>query len=119
MTSNVPSITDFQILKPISKGAFGKVYLARKITTQDLYAIKVMKKADMIRKNLVANVLAEKFALSMSANPHVVKLYYSFQSTTSLYLVMEYLIGGDVFSLLQNFGVFDEEMAAFYMAEVG
>eukprot|EP01134_Creolimax_fragrantissima_P005918 CFRG5918T1 len=117
-SSNVPSITDFEILKPISKGAFGKVYLARKITTRDLYAIKVMNKADMIRKNLVANVLAEKIALSMSANPHVVKLYYSFQSTTALYLVMEYLIGGDVYSLLQNFGVFDEDMAAFYVAEV-
>jgi serine/threonine protein kinase len=50
----------------------------------------------------VDNVMAEKFALSMANNPHVVKLYYSFQSPEALYLVMEYLIGGDLSSLLQG-----------------
>ncbi|CAG8544026.1 1789_t:CDS:2, partial [Cetraspora pellucida] len=58
--TRVPSIQDFEIIKPISRGAFGKVYLARKKTTGDLYAIKILKKADMVRKNMVNHVLAER-----------------------------------------------------------
>lgn len=88
------SIQDFEIIKPISRGAYGKVYLARKIVTQDLYAIKVIRKDDMVRKNMVSQVLAERHVLSLSKNHFVVKLYYAFHSVAYLYLVMEYLIGG-------------------------
>ncbi|KNC84722.1 hypothetical protein SARC_03063 [Sphaeroforma arctica JP610] len=114
----LPNIKDFEILKPISKGAYGRVYLAKKRTTRDLYAIKMLRKDDMVRKNMVDNVLAEKKALALADNPYIVKLYYSFQSKDNLYMVMEYLIGGDVSNLLQSFGVFEEDMAAFYIAEV-
>ncbi|KAJ3181270.1 hypothetical protein HDU87_001401 [Geranomyces variabilis] len=114
----IPSIRDFEIIKPISRGAFGKVYLARKRTTQDMYAIKVLKKQDMIRKNMVSHVLAERKVLALSRNPFVVKLYYAFQSREYLYLVMEYLIGGDLSSLLAAFGTFEEPMARMYGAEV-
>ncbi|CAG8541479.1 11750_t:CDS:10 [Ambispora leptoticha] len=116
--TKIPSIQDFEIIKPISRGAFGKVYLARKKTTGDLYAIKILKKVDMVRKNMVNHVLAERRVLSLSKTPYVVKLYYAFQSQDYLYLVMEYLIGGDLSSLLQVFGTFDEEMARMYTAEV-
>ncbi|CAJ0870970.1 368_t:CDS:10 [Entrophospora sp. SA101] len=109
---------NFEIIKPISRGAFGKVYLARKKTTGDLYAIKILKKVDMVRKNMVNHVLAERRVLSLSRTPFVVKLYYAFQSQDYLYLVMEYLIGGDLSSLLQNFELFDEEMARMYTVEV-
>jgi len=95
-----------------------KVYLAKKKTTQDLYAIKILKKDDMIRKNMVSHVLAERKVMSLSTNPFVVKLYYAFQSKEYLYLVMEYLIGGDLSSLLQVFGYFDEDMAKIYFGEV-
>ncbi|KAJ3414329.1 hypothetical protein HDV05_006697 [Chytridiales sp. JEL 0842] len=114
----MPSIRDFEIMKPISRGAFGKVYLARKRTTQDLYAIKILKKKDMIRKNMVSHVRAEHKVLTLSKNPFVVKLFYAFQSKEYLYLVMEYLIGGDLSSLLSTFGVFEEDMARMYAAEV-
>ncbi|RIA89387.1 serine/threonine protein kinase 15, partial [Glomus cerebriforme] len=116
--TKIPSIQDFEIIKPISRGAFGKVYLARKKTTGDLYAIKILKKVDMVRKNMVNHVLAERRVLSLSRTPFVVKLYYAFQSQDYLYLVMEYLIGGDLSSLLQNFERFEEEMARMYTAEV-
>ncbi|KAI8851845.1 kinase-like domain-containing protein, partial [Chytridium lagenaria] len=111
-------IHDFEIIKPISRGAFGKVYLAKKKTTQDLYAIKILKKEDMIRKNMIAHVRAEHKVLTISRNPFVVKLYYAFQSKEYLYLVMEYLIGGDLSTLLQAFGTFDLEMTRMYSAEV-
>uniref|UniRef100_A0A8C3LAC0 Serine/threonine-protein kinase greatwall n=1 Tax=Chrysolophus pictus TaxID=9089 RepID=A0A8C3LAC0_CHRPC len=110
-----PSIEEFTIVKPISRGAFGKVYLGRKAGR--LYAVKVMKKADMINKNMVHQVQAERDALALSKSPFIVHLYYSLQSANNVYLVMEYLIGGDVKSLLHIYGYFDEEMAVKYISE--
>ncbi|KAI9346542.1 serine/threonine protein kinase 15, partial [Obelidium mucronatum] len=111
-------ISDFEFLKFISRGAFGKVFLARKRATQDLFAIKMLKKDDMIRKNMMSQVRAEHKALTLSKNPFVVKLFYAFQSDDSLFLVMEYLIGGDLSTLLSAFGTFDVEMTRMYSAEV-
>ncbi|XP_039145925.1 probable serine/threonine protein kinase IREH1 isoform X1 [Dioscorea cayenensis subsp. rotundata] len=112
------SIDDFEIIKPISRGAFGRVFLAKKRTTGDLFAIKVLKKADMIRKNAVESILAERDILISVRNPFVVRFFYSFTSRENLYLVMEYLNGGDLYSLLRNLGCLDEEVARIYIAEV-
>ncbi|XP_009896913.2 serine/threonine-protein kinase greatwall [Dryobates pubescens] len=76
-----------------------------------------MKKADMINKNMVHQVQAERDALALSKSPFIVHLYYSLQSANNVYLVMEYLIGGDVKSLLHIYGYFDEEMAIKYISE--
>ncbi|KAL2913606.1 hypothetical protein HK105_206908 [Polyrhizophydium stewartii] len=113
-----PNINDFEIIKPISRGAFGKVYLSKKRTTQDLYAIKILRKDDMVRKNMVSQVLAERQALALSNNDFVVRLFYAFQNKEYLYLVMEYLLGGDLSSLLCAWGVFPEDMCRIYGAEV-
>ncbi|XVF12359.1 hypothetical protein REPUB_Repub08aG0110200 [Reevesia pubescens] len=112
------SIEDFEIIKPISRGAFGRVFLARKRATGDLFAIKVLKKADMIRKNAVESILAERNILISVRNPFVVRFFYSFTCRENLYLVMEYLNGGDLFSLLRNLGCLDEDMGRVYIAEV-
>ncbi|XP_058388645.1 serine/threonine-protein kinase greatwall isoform X2 [Diceros bicornis minor] len=111
-----PSIEEFTIVKPISRGAFGKVYLGQK--GDKLYAVKVVKKADMINKNMTHQVQAERDALALSKSPFIVHLYYSLQSANNVYLVMEYLIGGDVKSLLHIYGYFDEDMAVKYISEV-
>ncbi|VFQ99604.1 unnamed protein product [Cuscuta campestris] len=112
------TIEDFEIIKPISRGAFGRVFLARKRATGDLFAIKVLKKADMIRKNSVESILAERDILISLRNPFVVRFFYSFTCRDNLYLVMEYLNGGDLFSLLRNLGCLEEDMARVYIAEV-
>ncbi|KAM7280417.1 hypothetical protein ACFE04_007551 [Oxalis oulophora] len=112
------SIDDFEIIKPISRGAFGRVFLAKKRTTGDLFAIKVLKKADMIRKNAVESILAERDILISVRNPFVVRFFYSFTCRDNLYLVMEYLNGGDLYSLLRNLGCLDEDVARVYIAEV-
>ncbi|XP_029127207.1 probable serine/threonine protein kinase IRE [Cajanus cajan] len=112
------SIEDFEIIKPISRGAFGRVFLTRKRATGDLFAIKVLKKADMIRKNAVQSILAERDILISVRNPFVVRFFYSFTCRENLYLVMEYLNGGDLYSLLRNLGCLDEDMARVYIAEV-
>lgn len=112
------SIDDFEIIKPISRGAFGRVFLAKKRTTGDLFAIKVLKKADMIRKNAVESILAERDILISVRNPFVVRFFYSFTCQENLYLVMEYLNGGDLYSLLRNLGCLDEDVTRIYIAEV-
>lgn len=113
-----PSIKDYSIVKPISKGAYGSVYLARKKITGDYHAIKVLKKADMIAKNQVTNIRAERMILTQLDSPYVVRLYYSFQSKHHLYLVMEYLNGGDCASLLKAVGSLDEKWARQYVSEM-
>ncbi|KAJ8735519.1 hypothetical protein PYW07_007139 [Mythimna separata] len=118
-TKKLPAITDFRILKPISRGGFGKVFLAHKKSNQDqLYAIKVMRKVDMINKNMVAHVVNERNALALSRSPFCVHLFYALQSTSFIYLVMEYMVGGDLKSLLSVYGFLEESMAVFYVAEI-
>ena len=109
---------DFEILKPISKGAFGRVYLARKKESQDLYAVKVMRKADLVRKNMVESARNERNILAMANNPFVIRFYFSFTSRENLYIVMEYAPGGDLASLLRSLGALEESIARKYMCEV-
>ena len=114
-----PSIKDYEIIKPISKGAFGSVFLAKRKLTGDYVAIKVLKKSDMIAKNQVTNVKAERaIMMAQCDSDHVVQLIASFQSTHYLYLVMEYLNGGDLATLLHNMGTLPDVWARQYIAEV-
>ncbi|KAJ1723819.1 rim15, signal transduction response regulator [Coemansia erecta] len=118
-TPTMPSIHDFSILKPISKGAYGSVFLAKKRTTGEYYAIKILKKADMIAKNQISNVKAERaIMMAQTGSPFVVRLLYTFQTRSSLYLVMEYLNGGDCASLLKIIGPLPLDWARQYLAEV-
>ncbi|KAL9979472.1 hypothetical protein ACROYT_G017143 [Oculina patagonica] len=112
-------IDDFHIIKPISRGAFGQVFLARRRDKdQQFYAIKVVKKTDVVNKNMIEQVVAERDCLAIAKSPYIVNLFYSFQSKERIFLVMEYLIGGDCKSLLHNLGYFDENMSRIYIAQV-
>ncbi|CRG91758.1 serine/threonine-protein kinase RIM15 [Talaromyces islandicus] len=114
-----PSIKDFEIIKPISKGAFGSVYLSKKKSTAEYFAIKVLKKADMVAKNQVTNVKAERAIMMWQGeSDFVAKLYWTFSSKEYLYLVMEYLNGGDCASLVKILGGLPEDWAKKYIAEV-
>jgi serine/threonine-protein kinase RIM15 len=95
------------------------VFLAKKKVTGDYFAIKVLKKADMIAKNQITNVKAERMILMKQAeSPFVAKLYFTFQSKENLYLVMEYLNGGDCAALIKSLGSLPEEWTKNYIAEV-
>ncbi|KAL5110795.1 Serine/threonine-protein kinase greatwall [Taenia crassiceps] len=114
-----PSISDFIILKPISRGTYGKVFLGtKKKNKNQLYAIKVVSKSAMCKKNLVGQVTAERNALAVSKCPYIVHLYYSLQTKNYVYLIMEYLIGGDLKSLIMMAGYLDERHASLYLAEM-
>ena len=114
----VLGIQDFETVKPISKGAFGVAYLCRHKKNNEYYAVKVLSKADVRRKNQFRCVNAEKSIMAVVDCPFVVHLYCSFQSRDSLYLVMEYVQGGDCYSLLQEIGALPEDWARQYMAEI-
>lgn len=108
----------FTKIKPIGVGAFGEVTLVRKIDTSHLYAMKTLRKADVLKRNQVAHVKAERDILAEADNEWVVKLYYSFQDKDNLYFVMDYIPGGDLMSLLIKMGIFEETLARFYIAEL-
>ncbi|KAM0253929.1 hypothetical protein ACHAQJ_007052 [Trichoderma viride] len=117
--SSQPSIKDFEIIKPISKGAFGSVYLSKKKSTGEYFAIKVLKKADMVAKNQVGNVKAERAIMMWQGQSEfVAKLYWTFSSKDYLYLVMEYLNGGDCASLIKVLGGLPEDWVKKYLGEV-
>jgi PAS domain-containing protein len=115
---SLPSIRDYEIIKPISKGAFGSVFLAKKKTTGSYFAIKVLKKADMVAKNQVMNIKSERTILTQLDSPYVVKLFSTFQSKNHIYLVMEYLNGGDCAALLKSMGFLSEEWSRQYISEM-
>lgn len=92
----------FHKIKPIGVGAFGEVTLVSKIDTTDhLYAMKTLRKADVLKRNQVAHVKAERDILAEADNNWVVKLYYSFQDKDNLYFVMDYIPGECTESALQ------------------
>ncbi|XP_041739247.1 serine/threonine-protein kinase LATS2 [Coregonus clupeaformis] len=105
-------------IKTLGIGAFGEVCLTRKVDTGALYAMKTLRKKDVLNRNQVAHVKAERDILAEADNEWVVRLYYSFQDRDSLYFVMDYIPGGDMMSLLIRMGVFPEPLACFYVAEL-
>jgi len=112
------SLADFQTIKIIGRGAFGEVRVVRKIDDSKVFAMKSMSKKDMIDKNQVAHIRAERNLLAAADNPWLVKLLYSFQDDTWLYLVMEYCAGGDLMTILMREDILTEEQTRFYMAEL-
>ncbi|XP_042862136.1 ribosomal protein S6 kinase alpha-2-like isoform X2 [Penaeus japonicus] len=112
--------SQFELLKVLGQGSFGKVFLVRKITGQDagtLYAMKVLKKAtlkvrDRVRTKMERDILADV------NHPFVVKLHYAFQTEGKLYLILDFLRGGDLFTRLSKEIMFTEEDVKFYLAEL-
>ncbi|GJN73343.1 serine/threonine protein kinase, AGC [Purpureocillium lilacinum] len=110
----------FDKIKLIGKGDVGKVYLVREKKSSRLYAMKVLSKKEMIKRNKIKRALAEQEILATSNHPFIVTLYHSFQSEDHLYLCMEYCSGGEFFRALQTRPgkCIPEEDARFYAAEV-
>jgi len=111
---------DFEPLRCLGKGAYGTVILVKQRTTGRLYAQKQFKKASLVlHKKLVEQTKTERQVLeSVNRHPFVVKLFYAFQDQEKLYLILEYGMGGELFTHLTTEKMFTEPVAAFYMAEM-
>ena len=110
-------VEDFDPLKVIGRGAFGEVRLVQKRDTGHVYAMKVLRKAAMVEREQVAHVRAERDILVEADHQWVVKMFYSFQDAVNLYLIMEFLPGGDMMTLLMKKDTLSEECTQFYIVE--
>ncbi|KAI6190554.1 Ribosomal protein S6 kinase [Aphelenchoides bicaudatus] len=124
-TVNPPNVRlspgDFELLKLLGTGGYGKVFLARKIDepSDKLYAIKILKKAHVVRNAKdIAHTKTERSILESVKSPFICDLQYAFQTGGKLYLVLEYLSGGELFMHLERTGTITEQMAKFYLAEI-
>lgn len=110
--------SDFSINKVLGRGNFGKVMQVVKKDTGRIYAMKVLRKDTIIAADAVQHTLSETNVLRRINHPFIVGLKYSFQSPDKLYMVMDYLSGGELFYHLSSVDRFSEDRARFYAAEI-
>ena len=111
-------VEDFELLKVVGKGSFGKVMQVMKKDTNRIYALKTLRKQHIISRSEVAHTLAERSVLAQINNPFIVPLKFSFQSPDKLYLVLAFVNGGELFHHLQKEQRFDINRSRFYAAEL-
>ena len=115
------SPNDFELCKVIGMGAFGKVLQVRNKCTQHVYAMKIISKRLLYKKgaSMIDNVLVERDILQrISSHPFIVTMQCSFQTREKLFIIMDYLAGGELFLRLGREGIFLEKTAAFYLSEI-
>jgi serine/threonine protein kinase len=109
---------DFELLQVVGKGSFGKVFQVRKKDTGKIYAMKVLKKEQLLKRKQVAHTQTERKVLEEIDHPFIVSLRFAFQTHDKLYMVLDYFNGGELFFHLKANGRFSEELARFYAAEI-
>lgn len=113
------SLESFEMLKVIGRGSFGKVMQVRRKGENTIYAMKILKKKNVIQRNQVAHTKAERKILEALSHPFCMHLRYAFQTETKLYLVLDYYTGGELFFHLKKRRRFREPEARIMVAEVG
>ncbi|XP_065843073.1 rho-associated protein kinase 2-like isoform X2 [Oscarella lobularis] len=108
---------DFDVIKLIGRGAFGEVQLVREKSTKNVYAMKTLSKYEMIKRSDSAFFWEERDIMAHASSPWIVQLHYAFQDQHQLYMVMEFMPGGDLVNLMSQYDV-PHKWAQFYTAEV-
>ncbi|CAO3621657.1 unnamed protein product [Cunninghamella blakesleeana] len=111
-------LNDFELLDTLGTGTFGRVYLTKFKTTNKFYAMKVLKKSEVVRLKQVEHLLSEKNILASIRFPFIVDLFCTFQDDVNLYMLLEYVVGGELFSHLRRAGRFTNDMTRFYASEI-
>ncbi|PFX19790.1 Rho-associated protein kinase 2 [Stylophora pistillata] len=109
--------SDFKVVKVIGRGAFGEVQLVRHKASKKVYAMKLLSKFEMIKRSDSAFFWEEREIMAHTISPWIVKLHFAFQDAKNLYMVMDYMAGGDLVNLMSNYDI-PEKWAKFYGAEV-
>ncbi|PNY27947.1 Uncharacterized protein TCAP_02130 [Tolypocladium capitatum] len=117
ITKGKYSLADFEILRTLGTGSFGRVHLVQSKHNQRFYAVKVLKKAQVVKMKQVEHTNDERRMLSDVKHPFLITLWGTFQDWRNLYMVMDFVEGGELFSLLRKSGRFPNPVAKFYAAE--
>ncbi|ODV60668.1 cAMP-dependent protein kinase [Ascoidea rubescens DSM 1968] len=112
------NLTDFQIMRTLGTGSFGRVHLVRSIHNGRYYAIKVLKKEKIIKMKQVEHTNDERRMLKLVEHPFLIRMWGTFQDSKNLFMVMDFIEGGELFSLLRRSQRFPNPVAKFYAAEV-
>ncbi|TGJ84282.1 hypothetical protein E0Z10_g4475 [Xylaria hypoxylon] len=118
VTKGKYSLTDFDLLRTLGTGSFGRVHLVQSKHNQRFYAVKVLKKAQVVKMKQVEHTNDERRMLGEVKHPFLITLWGTFQDPRNLYMVMDFVEGGELFSLLRKSGRFPNPVAKFYAAEV-
>ncbi|KAI1151375.1 Pkinase-domain-containing protein [Nemania diffusa] len=118
VTKGKYSLTDFDLLRTLGTGSFGRVHLVQSKHNQRFYAVKVLKKAQVVKMKQVEHTNDERRMLGEVKHPFLITLWGTFQDARNLYMVMDFVEGGELFSLLRKSGRFPNPVAKFYAAEV-
>lgn len=116
--SNKVSIEDFDLLKVLGKGSFGKVMMVRKKDNDKIYAMKTLRKQALIKRNQLLHTKTERNILQNIKHPFLTSLAYAFQTPEKLYLVMDFCGGGELFYWLKRDRRFSESRAKLFAAEI-
>lgn len=109
---------DFEFIRTVGRGAFGRVFLVRMLSTGEYYAIKVLDKSMIVKSKQVKHALNEKKILQAINFPFCVYLNYAFMDNSYLYFALPFVVGGEMFNLLRKLRKFDEPLARFYGAQI-
>jgi len=112
------TLDDFEILRVLGMGSSGKVILCVEKESRNIYAMKILKKKDLIGPRHLTGAKVESKLLRELTHPFIVRLHYAFQSPERLYFVMDYLSGGELFYHICEEGRFSEDRVQFYGAEI-
>jgi len=112
------SLDSFHTLQTLGTGSFGRVHLVKHKETGKFFAMKILKKSEVVRLQQVEHVNSERDILISINHPAIVRLYRTFKDEKNLYMLLEYVIGGELFSHLRRAGRFSNDVAAFYAAEI-
>lgn len=115
---NDTKLSDFELKQTLGTGSFGRVRLCKNKKNGDYYAIKCLKKREIIKMKQVQHILAEKKILQELSHPFIVNMVASFADERKLYLVLEFVVGGEIFTHLRSAGRFPNDVAKFYHAEL-
>lgn len=115
-----PCLDDFQMLRVLGKGSYGKVMLVKRRADDydEIYAMKMLRKDHVVKRNQVEHTRTERSVLEAVSHPFIVELKYAFQTPTKLYVVLEYCVGGELFFHLSRAGRFSEGRSKFYASEI-
>ena len=117
-TYTSPKITDFKVVKTLGKGTFGKVLLVKNAYTKKFYAMKILNKSFVKRQGQVKHTKTERKILEIITHPFIMKLQYAFQSSENLYMLTDFMQGGELFYHLHNETRFSESKTKFYLCEL-